>query len=85
MKEITGFFTTSTIKQMSESADKPFDNKYYGSLNDIQFLHHIRDEYSKILYNNEKISAKSRDFIRFSIEMINNKMDYVRRIKNKSK
>ena len=85
MKEITGFFTTSTVKEMIESNGKPLDNKYYGSLNDIQFLHHIRDEYSKILYNNEKISAKSRDFIRFSIEMINNKMDYVRRIKNKSK
>ena len=78
MKKTGKYFEVSTVAELKELAKEPVDVKL---LNDIQVLHHLRNESGKILFENKKISKSVKKQILFIQELINNEMDRVRKLR----
>ena len=70
------FFTSSSVADLLEIADKSVD---YEGLNDIQSLHHVRNEVNKILSMNNMVSDSVRTTLEFMAMLVDYKMDELRK------
>ncbi len=70
------FFTSSTVGELLELSDKPVD---YEGLNDIQSLHHVRNEVNKVLSLNSSVSEAVRCTLELLVILVNNEMDKLRK------
>jgi hypothetical protein len=70
------FFTSSTVEELLELSDKPVD---YEGLNDIQSLHHVRNEVNKVLSLNSSVSEAVRCTLELLVILVNNEMDKLRK------
>ena len=70
------FFKSSTVKELLELSDKPVD---YEGLNDIQSLHHVRNEVNKVLSLNSSVSEAVRCTLELLVILVNNEMDKLRK------
>ena len=70
------FFTSSSVADLLKVADKSVD---YEGLNDIQSLHHVRNEVNKILAMNNMVSDSVRCTLELLVILVNNEMDKLRK------
>ena len=70
------FFTSSTVEELLKLSDKPVD---YEGLNDIQSLHHVRNEVNKVLSLNSSVSEAVRCTLELLVILVNNEMDKLRK------
>lgn len=70
------FFTSSTIEELLKLSDNPVD---YEGLNDIQSLHHVRNEVNKVLSLNSSVSEAVRCTLELLVILVNNEMDKLRK------
>ena len=69
---MSNFFKSYTVGELLEIANEPVD---YGSMNDIQSLHHLRNEINNILFQNNKISGSVRNTLELLVNLINNEIE----------